>query len=823
MKYQLNMKKVNFELSEKFNNKDSYLNRLNKDSSQFNKVFYLHDGPPYANGDLHLGHFVNKTLKDVVLRSKRLNGYSTPFMNGFDCHGLPVELAVEKKYGRGDSRKKFVEQCYKYSNEQVLNQLSQLKQFGMESNFDVHYKTNEYDREYEEMNAVLKFMENGYLYQNYRPVHWCKDCQSSLAEAEVEYKQKESTSLTVKFKVVDEDLFLLVWTTTPYTLPANKMVAFNKKLNYAKYKNTESNEYYVKLKNSEDDKLVFVSDFNFDKDYLLESPYSKNLVKLHHADFVDNSGTGFVHVAPSFGLDDFSLAETLGYKTESFVNNKGYYENTEFNELNALDLNEVANTVLNLLDKDNLVYKKSKLKHDYPHCWRHKKPLFTKTSKEWFVDLSKVKDKALSKLNNVKFYPENGKNRLASMLSSRSNWCVSRNRSWGVPLPKSNNQESLQEYKEMMKLVKEFGLSSLQDKYSDFQTLDVWFDSGMTHTTVMKKTYGVYKSDMYLEGSDQHRGWFQSSLLTSLLLNDDTPYKEVFTHGFVVDEKGEKFSKSLGNYVPLDNLMKEFGPDLLRLWCLSQDYHKELVYSPATMKSTNEMYKKFRNTFRFMLQNLYDFNKDLSSYNYDLLDKYMLNELENLKSAVLGLFEKYKFNEAVHLLHMFCDKLSYLYFDANKDRLYCFKSDSERRRTTQTVLYLVQNELSKLMSVYLPYTVFEYNDKLDLDNESNQVLSFNFEKESLSFNKVLKLREEFNKLFEEERKNKTFNKTNEMFLHCKEDLTQNESEMLSLLFNNVFVFKSNENRLSKHSLLKCDRCWNYAESLHNDLCSNCDC
>lgn len=839
MKYNLNMNKVNFDLAEKHLQKENFVSVWNGEKLQdfLNKekdkpLFLLHDGPPYANGDLHLGHFTNKVLKDTLLKFKRLNGFYAPFYNGSDCHGLPVELAVEKslKKDAKSNKQSFVKECYVYSDTQVENQMSQLKGFGVLADFNNSYKTTHHHREAGEMQAVLSLLEKGYLFQKYRPVYWCKDCQSSLAEAELEYMPKVSDSLTVEFKVLNEEnTFFLVWTTTPYTLPANQAVAYNKKFTYAKYFNSLKNKFYVQLKLDEtDSNLEYVEDFNLEN-RSLESPYHKKEVNLYHADFVESAGTGFVHVAPSFGLDDFHLGELNNLETNSYVNEYGKFNTDDFPELYNMNLKDAGNYVMSVLNNDNLVYEHKMFEHEYPHCWRHKTPLFSKTSQEWFMDLSKVKEKAKEKLSVVQFFPENGRNRLSAMLEGRSSWCVSRNRVWGVPLPHDTSEQSKEKYKEWAKMVEKKGLSSLyEDENFKSQTLDVWFDSGMTHTTVVKDLFGFTQSDLYLEGTDQHRGWFQSSLLTSLALNDETPYKQVLTHGFVVDDKGKKFSKSLGNYVSMEDLLKEYSPDVLRVWALGQDYHKELTYSKANMNGALEKYKKFRNTFRFMLQNLADFNpSNFVVSDADLVDNYVLYKTNELKNRVLDLGNQYKFNEALTALHGFCDQLSVVYLDSQKDRLYCLDKNDNRRLLTQSVLYYVQHTLMLLLSAYLPYSMEEYYNKLAFKNKESVFMEkllpeLTVEVNEDKFNELLDLKLKANKLFEEKRENKLLSKNNEMFLYHNSNLNEEESKALSLLLGNVYLFKSNEFKLEKHSYLKCDRCWNYFEKLsETKLCEEC--
>lgn len=839
MKYNLNLQKVKFDLAEKHLDKDTALSLWSSPSllAHFKKqdgkpLFVLHDGPPYANGELHLGHFTNKALKDTLLKYKRLNGFYAPFYNGFDCHGLPVELAVEKKVGRQvqkESKKTFLEACYDYSKEQVQGQTSQLKEFGVFADFNESYHTTDHDKERKEMEAVLNLLNKGFLFQKFRPVHWCKDCQSSLAEAELEYKTKQSDSLTVEFKL-DERTSLLVWTTTPYTLPANQAVAYNARYEYARYYDEGKNKYYVSLKTEDTpDGWVFVDNFKLDSKEVV-SPYHKDKVPLLAADFVENSGTGLVHVAPSFGLDDFHVGEKYGLSTLSYVNEYGKYHNEQFPELLDLNLKDAGKVVLDKLFSDDLVFEHKMFEHEYPHCWRHKTPLFSKASKEWFVDLSELKDKAEKALDDVQFYPENGKNRLKAMLKTRSSWCVSRSKSWGVPLPFDDTEESKKLYTQWLEVVGKKGLSALYED-NDFkpQTLDVWFDSGMTHTTVVKQLFNQTHSDLYLEGSDQHRGWFQSSLLTSMALNDDKPYCQVFTHGFVVDGKGVKFSKSSGNFVPMKDLFKQYSPDVYRVWALDQDYHKDLTFSASTMNTALEKYKKFRNTFRFMLQNLSDYEPNALDLNkMDLLDMYVVDETNELKKEVLSLADKYHFNEVLNKLYVFCDNFSSVYLDSQKDRLYCLAKDDERRKTTQDVLYYVQHHLMLLLSPLLPYSAEEYYSKSGLYSKESVLLEdfsplfeVSFDKEA--FQTLLDLRLTLNKMFEERRATKELSKNNEMTVYMVRKLNdKEESSMRLMLGNPYFEYGATTLMMEKHNYPVCDRCRNTFPLLtEHNLCHTC--
>lgn len=841
MKYTLNMKKVKFDLAEKHLDKKQYVELWNSQEVQdyFQKenhkpLFLLHDGPPYANGDLHLGHFTNKVLKDALLKFKRLNGYYAPLYNGSDCHGLPVELAVEKKtsVNKKTHPEEFLNECYRYSNEQAFNQREQLKEFGVFADYSRSYQTTDHEREADEMQAVLDLLDKGFLFQKFRPVHWCKDCQSSLAEAELEYKQKESESLTVEFKLED-NTFMLVWTTTPYTLPANQAVAYNKRFSYAKYFDNERGKFYVHLKQDKvNNSWSFVEDFEFNDLQELQSPYHEDLVSLYHADFVEQSGTGFVHVAPSFGLDDFHLGEVHNLPTKSYVNEYGKYDNDHFPELKGMTLKQVSEYVLKSLYKKGLVYKCEKLTHEYPHCWRHKTPLFSKTSKEWFMDLSVVREKSLETLENVQFFPENGRNRLKSMLVGRTSWCVSRNRLWGVPLPYDNSQASKEEYKTWMEKVNKNGLVCLYEN-KDFkpQTLDVWFDSGMTHNTVVEKEFGVQQTDLYLEGSDQHRGCFQSSLLTSVALKLQAPFKQVLTHGFVVDEKGVKLSKSVGNYVSMQDLLKEYSPDVLRLWALGQDYSKELTYSKSTLNNSLERYKKFRNTLRFMLQNLDDYNFEefkLDVSKMDKLDKFVVEQTNKVKHDVLELGDKYRFYDALNALYTYCDLMSTVYLDSQKDRLYCLSKTDHRRVLTQHVLFYVQHTLMLLLLPFMPYSMEEFYAKSKHNKKEACSLHDDFLQETTTdlddkrFDFLLGLKSELNKMFEQERTNKMLSKNNEVFVYYPYELSDDEVAVMQLMLGKPHFVKGETLRLVKHDYKKCERCWNYFKELEdNELCFCC--
>lgn len=617
-KYTLNMSQTDFSLQERHANTDAYLSVWDAASvtkalhhvsaHQHKPLFFLHDGPPYANGNLHMGHFVNKVLKDTVLKTKRLQGYFAPFVPGFDCHGLPVELAVEKLgVNKKESPYAFLTACRTYAQEQVSMQMRDMKAFGVSADWASTYKTMDFSFERQEMESVYTLAQKGFLEKKFRPVHWCPACKSSLAEAEVEYESKHTQTATVLFQCVQEpDTFLLVWTTTPYTLPANQAVGFNAQQPYYRTWDAERQCFCVSLMKTPDSEPVDLSHWT------LVSPYSQKKVPLFHADFVSSAGTGLVHLAPAFGMDDFAVCEKNGLHPEEWVDASGVFQRPEDLRLHQKKMEEVSLMVVDTLRKASLLFSESVVAHDYPHCWRHKTPLFTRTSQEWFLNLSTQKQQAVDSLANVQFFPASGRERLTSMLSGRESWCVSRNRLWGVPLPvdvETRELLSTQEFAKQCARVAEGGVAfgmEHQPLESFPPVLDVWFDSGVTHHTVTAKYTGT--ADLVLEGVDQHRGWFQSSLWSSVLLNGTAPYKAVLTHGFVVDAQGKKLSKSSKNYPALKELFKKYSPDLLRLWVLSQDFRQDFKFSEESLQQTSIFYKKVRNTLRFCLQNTQDYD-----------------------------------------------------------------------------------------------------------------------------------------------------------------------------------------------------------------------
>ncbi len=860
------MFKSNFGLNEKHLDKSEYLNlwndentvaELHQNNNEHKPVFLLHDGPPYANGNLHMGHFTNKVLKDALLKYKRLNGFFAPYVPGFDCHGLPVELEVEKQYKLSkDNAVGFVSACREYANSQVKLQKEEFKTFGVSGDWNNAYLTMNPAFESNTMKTVLELKNKGYMYQKLRPVHWCSACGSSLAEYEVEYKPKTSDSVTVKFPLLgEENTFLLVWTTTPYTLPANKGVAYNPKFQYKKLWNEELQEFHVMLDDSQEQEA-----FSLNGLFAL-SPYTKEKVPLLPADYVEQNGTGLVHLAPSFGTDDFYVGETFNLETKAYVDEQGKYLSA-FPELEGKGLGEVAKLVLEKLTSEKLLFSHTKLEHEYPHCWRHKSPLFFRTSMEWFMDLTQLKNSAQEQLEQVSFYPSSGKDRMGTMLKGRNSWCVSRNRLWGTPFPflfdqngqlHPNNEEVMQP---VLDNVSKEGLEAWY-KYEapegykkSTQTLDVWFDSGVTHELVVKQKFNQ-KADLYLEGTDQHRGWFQSSLLTSMALNNEAPYKSVLTHGFVVDEKGKKLSKSSKNYVPLDKLFQEFSPDVLRLWALSQDYTCDLKFSKTNMAQSLEKYKKLRNTLRFCLQNTDDFDFStryhyLANTHFEV-NKYQLNLLKTTMEQVLHYADKYDLASALNSLYLFAEHTSSFYFDLLKDTLYCDEANSLKRKEAQAVLCVLLEVMLLLLNPLMPYSTEEcyqtvkhkYNNghnsvtTMTLNSVKTFLESNDFTEAFTLLNPLFELRKQLHKFVENNKEYHPELKTSQQYdvvLTATKDSVFLTQELLPQLVDffgcaNLTVQEGEALLLThqqKTSNTKCERCWQYRQHLNNDcLCPRC--
>lgn len=734
--------------------------------------FILHDGPPYANGQLHIGHATNKILKDIIIRSKTLAGFDAPYVPGWDCHGLPIELNIEKKFGKTLEPREFRKKCREYANEQIELQKADFVRLGILGDWNNPYKTMDFNTEAGIVRALGEIYKNGYLFSGVKPVHWCIDCASALAEAEVEYYDKVSPAIDVAFKALDNaavakkfgvilandaDILAVIWTTTPWTLPANQAICAGPEVEYALVKNGATS-YVIVAKNLVEESLkrYAVAEYSVvgitqgsELELLqFQHPFYARHVPIilgEHA--TDDAGTGLVHTAPAHGMDDYLVGLKYNLDLHNPVGGDGNYISTTelFAGMNVFAANK---QVIEVLSEKQRLMNQADITHSYPCCWRHKSKIIYRTTGQWFIGMDKagvtgvtLREQANKAVDDTLFFPAWGRARLEAMIKNRPDWCVSRQRQWGVPMTFFVHKETGVLHPEsyaILQVVAQkidadgidawFELSAEQLPEFDLtdyiklkDTLDVWFDSGTTHLTVVDQRPELQKSnlvagepavDLYLEGSDQHRGWFQSSLLTACASKGNAPYKQLLTHGFVVDGNGRKMSKSIGNIVAPQEVINKYGADMLRMWVASTDYSGELTISDEILKRVSESYRRIRNTLRFLLANLNDFSLDKDSVALDdmlEIDRYALAYAAQLQERVVNqLYPSYQFHLIVQELVTYCsEELGGFYLDVLKDRLYTAKADGHARRSAQTALYHLSKVLLGMLSPILAFTADE--------------------------------------------------------------------------------------------------------------------
>jgi isoleucyl-tRNA synthetase len=756
--------------------------------------FILHDGPPYANGDIHIGHAVNKILKDIIVKSKTMSGFDAPYVPGWDCHGLPIELVVEKTHGKNIDPAKFRELCRAYAAEQVEKQKKDFIRLGVLGDWDNPYLTMDFKTEADIMRALGKIYENGYLYQGSKPVHWCVDCGSALAEAEVEYEDVNSPAIDVGFKVVDsdkpffailfglqqsikDDVFAVIWTTTPWTLPANQAVCVNYFLNYDLVE-TDLGKLIIAHELVEQTMARYKLNYQvlgqapgrllFDLNIKFQHPFDNRHVPIICGDHVTTeAGTGLVHTAAAHGNDDW-LVMKANYPNEKpriLMGGDGKFFDSalvEFEPIRGMSRQDANKVILAKMQENGTLIASARLNHSFPHCWRHKTPLMQLATHQWFIGMYaedavgiSLRETANAAVDATEFFPAWGRARLEAMIKNRPDWCVSRQRNWGVPMPFFVHKETGEPHPQTpnlleaaAKLVEKSGVEAwfsldesaflqantgaacrdnfgaINNQYKKVTyTLDVWFDSGATHAAVLKRRADLaYPADMYLEGSDQHRGWFQSSLLTGCAIDGRAPYEALLTHGFVVDGSGHKMSKSKGNVIAPQKVMDTYGADILRLWVASTDYSGELTISDEILKRVADSYRKIRNTCKFLLANIADFDakKDLLPVQEWLeIDRYALYLTQKLQDEVLADYEKYEFHLAVQKLVSFCsDDLGSFYLDILKDRLYTSGENSPARRAAQSALHHITHTFMRLIAPILSFTADEIWQTLTLGEQS---------------------------------------------------------------------------------------------------------
>jgi isoleucyl-tRNA synthetase len=734
--------------------------------------FVLHDGPPYANGDIHLGHAVNKVLKDIIVKSKALAGFDAPYVPGWDCHGLPIELQVEKKHGKNIPAAQFRELCREYATQQIEKQKKDFIRLGILGDWDRPYLTMDFKTEAEIIRALGKINDRGYLYQGKKPVNWCLDCQSALAEAEVEYEDKVSPAIDVGFEVADiaalnkafrvklsadAKAYVVIWTTTPWTLPANQAVCVHPELEYNLVKTDKGYlilaadlvgsclaRYQLGGSNDRGDGKAANCYGKALENILLQHPFQNRTVPIICGEHVTlEAGTGLVHTAPAHGLDDYFVGQKYHLPTDNPVGDDGKFisitpaiGDVPLAGVFVLKANDI---VLHGLQASGHLLHQEKMKHSYPHCWRHKTPIIFRSTPQWFIGMEQnskgnapLREVANKAVEDTEFFPSWGRARLEAMIKNRPDWCVSRQRNWGVPMPFFVHKETMQLHprtpellEQVAKLVEQQGIeawfsldaaellgndAAQYRKLSD--TLDVWFDSGTTHASVLRQREDLsFPADLYLEGSDQHRGWFQSSLLTGCAIDGRAPYRQLLTHGFTVDEKGYKMSKSRGNGIEPQDICNRLGADMLRLWIASTDYSGEISLSEEILKRVTDSYRRIRNTLRFLLANIADFDikqQALPVEQWLEIDRYALSLVSNLQTEIQHDFSRYEFHAVVQKLQAFCSEdLGGFYLDILKDRLYTTAPNSTGRRSAQNALYHITHALTRLMAPILSFTAEE--------------------------------------------------------------------------------------------------------------------
>ncbi len=733
------------------------------DKNHGKRKFILHDGPPYANGELHLGHAINKSLKDFVVKAKSMSGYDTPYIPGWDCHGLPIEHNVEKKKGKAGvkiSHAEFRQACREYATQQVEIQKRDFIRLGVFGDWENPYLTMNFSTEANIVRALGMIASNGHLVKGYKPVYWSVVGASALAEAEVEYQDKQSSAIDVRFSVVDraavlelfrtedtgENLSVVIWTTTPWTLPANQAVSLNAELEYALVRCDlgRGSELLVLAKDMIEgimdrygcaghETLGTTLGENLNKQ-ALQHPFMDREVPVILGEHVTtDAGTGAVHTAPDHGVDDFNVGRENGIGTLNLVDENGVYTSGA-GEFAGQHVYKVDEAIIAKLEEVGALVRHETITHSYAHCWRTKTPLIYRATPQWFISMTEkgLLEDCLAAAAGVKWIPEWGKARIELMLKGSPDWCVSRQRTWGVPITLFVNKETQALHPETERLIEDvarriekkgieawFELDAAEllgdeaDQYEKVtDTLDVWFDSGVSHYSVMETRSELeYPADLYLEGSDQHRGWFQSSLKTAVAMNGTAPYKQVLTHGFFVDADGRKMSKSLGNTVAPQKIFKDQGADILRLWVAATDYRGEMTVSDEIFKRVADSYRRIRNTARFMLSNLNGFDPATDSVAHaDLvgLDYWIVRQCQLLEDEVVGHYDNYNFHNIYQRVHNFCViELGGFYLDVIKDRQYTCKADGIARRSTQTAMYHVLEMLSRMIAPILSFTADE--------------------------------------------------------------------------------------------------------------------
>ncbi|AMG57462.1 isoleucine--tRNA ligase [Pantoea vagans] len=883
-----------------------------REAKKGKKTFILHDGPPYANGSIHIGHSVNKILKDIIVKSKGMAGYDSPYVPGWDCHGLPIEHKVEQMIGKpGEkvSAAEFRAACRKYAAEQVEGQKADFIRLGVLGDWDRPYLTMDFGTEANIIRALGKIIGNGHLHKGAKPVHWCLDCRSALAEAEVEYYDKTSPSIDVMFNAIDADavrqafsvaqvngpISLVIWTTTPWTLPANRAISLHPEFEYQLIQIEGRALILAKELVESVMKRAGVSEWQVlgeCKGAALElqkfqHPFLAIESLLVLGDHVTlDAGTGAVHTAPGHGPDDYVIGQKYGIETANPVGPDGSYLPGTYPTLDGINVFKANDMIVELLKEKGALLHVEKLLHSYPHCWRHKTPIIFRATPQWFISMDQkgLRAQSLKEIKGVQWIPDWGQARIESMVANRPDWCISRQRTWGVPMALFVHKESEELHPDTLALmekvaqrVEQEGIQAWWDldprelmgddadhyvKVPD--TLDVWFDSGSTSYSVVdaRPEFGGRAPDLYLEGSDQHRGWFMSSLMISTAMKGKAPYRQVLTHGFTVDGQGRKMSKSIGNTVAPQDVMNKLGADILRLWVASTDYSGEMAVSDEILKRSADAYRRIRNTARFLLANLSGFNPATDLVKPEemvVVDRWAVGRAQAAQADIVASYENYDFHEVIQRLMQFCSiEMGSFYLDIIKDRQYTAKGDGLARRSCQTALWHIVEALVRWMAPIMSFTADEIWGYLPgeraqyvFTEEWYQGLFGLAEDEALNdayWAELLKVRGEVNKVIEQARADKRIGGALEatVTLYADPEL----AAKLQALGNELrFVLLTSGAQVADYALAndeaqqseglkglkialhkaegeKCQRCWHYTTDVgqnpeHAEVCGRC--
>ncbi|WP_343128282.1 isoleucine--tRNA ligase [Buchnera aphidicola (Takecallis taiwana)] len=885
------------------------IRKYNKDK----KKFLLHDGPPYANGNIHIGHAINKILKDIIIKSKTLSGFDAPYIPFWDCHGLPIEHKIENKIGILKNTIKTTEfrnMCYKYATKQVKKQKIDFVRLGVFSDWDNPQLTTNKILESNVLNILRKIIKKKYIYRGLKPVHWCIQCQSALADAEVEYYNQIATAIIVKFKILYHSnlkqifischeinkINIIIWTTTPWSLPANRAIAVHPDF---KYQLIHFEHQYIIIAKA----LVpnIMQNMNIKKWHVIQTILGKELENIHFQHpFLNftipiilsrhvtiDIGTGAVHIAPDHGEDDYLISQKYNIELANVINEKGLYIENIHPELDKKHIFTSNNIIIDVIKMHNKLFHNHTIKHTYPHCWRHKTPILYRVTKQWFIKIqnTELQKNAIEIIKKVQWIPKWGYKKMYSMLKKRPDWCISRQRAWGVPIPLFTHKKTGELHPETIQIMKKIQtMIQLQgseiwwklDKkkllginYNEYKkstdVLDVWFESGCIYNLNIYKTLANNDYiNMYVEGSDQYRGWFMSSLIISTILHQSAPYQKVLTHGFAIDQSGQKMSKSTGNIITPNEIIKVFGADILRLWIASINYVHDISISKDVLNQISENYRRIRNTSRFLLGNLYDFHYQKNKVNFKnmiLLDQWIIEQTQHLQHKIIILYQKYKFHKIVKEIITFCSiKLGSFYLDIIKDRQYTTHKNSLSRRSCQTAIYYIIQSLVRWITPIIPFTAHEIWENIPNINHTNTIFIKNWfeidnnnQSNTLitqeSWNLLYKIKTEINKILENKKNLKEINTslettvtiyTNDSIYNILKILRKELKFMFLVSKTTILEYQAAPHNAYKSDLIpkmkllihkylgtKCPRCWNFFNKINIDnhdknICNRCN-